>query len=309
MPAPTLFLNDFTVLDYAFVGNHGGIFGGSYFVSVELEGELDAKDFLLDFGPAKKLLKKLVDDSFDHKLLVPAGGGKARVAGAGLEIEGENGGPGWSYECPREAYELFPDAAIDAGVLEYHLGRLAKAALPANVKAARFRLSAPARLEHEASFRYTHGLRFHDGNCQRLFHGHRNPVEVWVEGARSPEWEAILASEWSDAHFVALPTLLNLKELDLPLGRRRARHEGVAEVEYCSAQGRFRAKLPAARVVLVEREPSIEKMAELGASVLRELGLKGNLRVVAYEGLNKGASWSSGLSRVANVSKNESSGF
>ena len=288
MPSPTLFLNDFTVLDYAFVGDRGGIFGGSYFVSVELEGDLDEKDFLLDFGPAKKLLKKLVDESFDHKLLVPTGGGKARVVSGGLEIEG-----GWSYECPREAYELFPDALIDAGVLEYHLGRLAKGLLPPNVKAARFRLSAPERLETGASFRYTHGLRYHEGNCQRLFHGHRNPVEVWVEGQRSPEWEAILAAEWSDAHFVALPTLKNLPELDLPLGRRRARHEGVAKVEYKSAQGVFRAKLPAARVVLVESEPSIEKMAELGATVLRDLGLKGPLRVVAFEGLNKGASFSS----------------
>lgn len=286
MRGPTLFLNDFTVLDYAYVGNQGGIFGGSHFVSVELEGELDEKDFLLDFGPAKKLLKKLLDESFDHKLLVPTGGGKARVVPGGLEIEG-----GWSYECPREAYELFPDAAIDAGVLEYHLGRLAKAALPGNVKAARFRLSSPARLETEASFRYTHGLRRHEGNCQRLFHGHRNTVEVWQEERRSPEWEAILAAEWGDAHFVALPTLKNLPELDLPLGRRRARHDGVVEVEYQSGQGTFRARIPAARVVLMESEPSIEKMAELGATVLRDLGLKGPVRVVAYEGLNKGASF------------------
>lgn len=293
MPAPTLFLNDFTVLDYAFVGAKGGVFGGSFYVSAELEGELDEKDFLLDFSAAKKTLKALVDQSFDHKLLVPSGAGVAKVTTGGLEIAGERGRPGYLYECPREAYELFPDAVIDAGVLEYHLARLAKNVLPANVRQAKFRLTAPARLETEPSFRYTHGLRFHDGNCQRLFHGHRNPVEVYVNGARSPEWEAALAAEWSDAHFVAVPTLQNRQELDLPLGRRRPRHEGVARLEYKAGQGTFRASLPAARVVLTSSEPSIETMARLGCEVLRSLGCEGSIKVVAYEGLNKGASFES----------------
>jgi 6-pyruvoyl-tetrahydropterin synthase len=291
MPAPSLFLNDFTVLDFAFVGEAGGVFGGSFFVSAELFGELDEKDFLLDFSRAKKALKALVDEAFDHKLLIPTGSGSAKVIPGGLEIRDDKNGAAWTYECPREAFELFPDARIDAGVIAYHLARLAKTALPANVREARFHLTSPARLETEASFRYTHGLRFHDGNCQRLFHGHRNPVEVWIGGARSARWETALAAEWSDAHFVALPTLKNRESLDLPLGRRQPAHPGVAELEYTSGQGVFRARLPAARVVLTESEPSIETMAKLGLSALRALGLEGEARVVAYEGLNKGSSF------------------
>lgn len=296
MLAPTLFrsifLNDFTVLDFAFVSAESGVCGDSYFVSAELTGALDEKDFLLDFSQAKKTLKALVDEAFDHKLLVPMGAGVAKFVGGRLEI-GARDGFAWAYECPREAFELFPDAEISAAVLQYHLGRIAKARLPANVSEARFTLSSLPRFEREANFRYTHGLRFHDGNCQRLFHGHRNPVEVWVRGARSPAWEKVLSEEWHNAHFVSAATLANRAELDLPMGRRIFQHAGVAQVEYKSAQGAFRASLPASRVILLECEPSIETMSALGADVLRTRGLAGEFSVVAFEGLNKGSKFTS----------------
>jgi 6-pyruvoyl-tetrahydropterin synthase len=291
MPGPSLFLNDFTVLDYAYVCARSGVRGDSYFVSAELFGELDEKDFLFDFSQAKKALKALVDDAFDHKLLVAMGAGVVAVRDGVLEIRAADGSS-WSYGCPRGAYELFPDAEINAEVLAYHLARLAKARLPANVRECRFTLTSSPRFAAEANFRYTHGLRFHDGNCQRLLHGHRNPVEVWVKGLRDPSWEKILADEWQDAHFVAVPTLRNRAQLDMALGCRRPRHEGQALVEYTSAQGLFRGSVPAARVILVEQEPSIETMSKLAAETLRAKGLSGSFRVVAYEGLNKGASFS-----------------
>jgi 6-pyruvoyl-tetrahydropterin synthase len=281
MSFPSLFLNDFTVLDYAFIGP-SWLAGDSYFVSAELGGALDAQDFLLDFSAAKKILKSLVDESFDHKLLVPAA--LAKVRGQILSW-----GESWEFEAPCSAYEIFPDMEISASILENHLARLARAKLPSNVETVRFRLTSPARFEKEANFRYTHGLRFHAGNCQRLFHGHRNPVEIWVNGIRSAEWETRLAKEWDGAHFVALSTLKNPVALGLVSGERHPEHTGVAEVEYSGSQGRFRGRLPASRVILTNSEPSIETMSALALERLRSWGLRGRLRVVAYEGLNKGA--------------------
>ncbi len=290
MASPSLFLSDFTVLDYAFVDAQTGVTGDSYFVSAELLGETDKKDFILDFSLAKKMLKALVDDAFDHRLLVPVGSGTARLSGGKMLIQCASGFS-WEYDCPREAFELFPDSEINAEVLQHHLAAAAKAKLPANVREARFTLSSPARFSTEANFRYTHGLRFHDGNCQRLFHGHRNPIEVWVSGERAPKWEKLLATEWHDAHFVSAPTLVNRRALDLPLGVRQAGHPGTAEVMYQSGQGIFRALLPASRVILVENEPSIETMSELASETLVRHGLAGEFKVVAYEGLNKGAAF------------------
>ncbi|MGZ3671327.1 MAG: 6-carboxytetrahydropterin synthase [Bdellovibrionota bacterium] len=283
----SLFLSDFTVLDCATADLALGICGASFYVSAELFGSLDSKDFLFDFSTAKKALKALVDESCDHKLLVPQGLATARAGG----LTWGN----WDYECPESALEQIPEAEITASAIEAHLARLASSRMPANVSGVKFTLRTPERFRGEASFRYTHGLRFHEGNCQRLFHGHRNPVEVWVGGARAPEWEARLASEWSDAHFVTASTLLNQRELDLPLGRRRASHMGYAEVGYESSQGRFWGRLPASRVILTSAEPSIETLSALVLEVLRDAGLRGKVKVVAYEGLNKGASSSAEL--------------
>ncbi|MGZ3706984.1 MAG: hypothetical protein ACXVA8_13225, partial [Bdellovibrionota bacterium] len=68
-----------------------------------------------------------------------------------------------------------------------------------------------------------------------------------------------------------------------------------AEVGYESSQGRFWGRLPASRVILTSAEPSIETLSALALEVLRDAGLRGKVKVVAYEGLNKGASSSAEL--------------
>ncbi len=288
---PSLFLNDFTVLDFAYIDAKLGITGDSYYVSAELEGELDQKDFLLDFSQAKKTLKSLVDEAFDHKLLVPMGAGVTALSETGLTVRSTDGFL-WEYTCPKVAYAIFPEAEITPEVLQDHLARHALAKMPPNVKEVKFFLRSPQRFQTEANFRYTHGLRFHEGNCQRLFHGHRNPIEVFVNGARSADWEARLAKEWANVHFVAAPTLKNRAELVLPIGLRICESKilTTACVEYASAQGEFRARIPASRIVITDAEPSIETMSLLAIERLRAWGAPGSLRVVAYEGLNKGAS-------------------
>ena len=289
MPAPnTLFLRDFTVLDCAVAHPELGLQGESLLVSVELSGELDHQGFILDFGRAKKLLKQLVDDAMDHKLLVPE---SIASSGAGSS-SGSISFAGFHYWAPSVATVTIPGKIVTIPAIAAELERRARALLPANVLGVRFELREEARFTTEANFRYTHGLRYHDGNCQRLFHGHRNPIEVWQNNQRQPEWEKILASEWDDAHFVAMPTLTNRAELDMPLGQRQKLHAGTAEIEYSAPQGKFRASLPASRVVLLEVEPSIENIARIGHERLRAMGMRGGFTVRAYEGLNKGAAFS-----------------
>lgn len=281
MAETTLFLRDFTVLDYAFLDRFQGLRGESLHVSAALEGELDSQGFLFDFGPAKKLLKRVVDETLDHKLLVPA-----RVDGSPLHFVSENGEE-WEYEAPLQALERIPCEFITREDLEVFLAAAARPHLPRNVRRVRFQLREETRFLTDANFRYTHGLRLHEGNCQRLLHGHRNPVEVWVEGVRVREWENWLAREWSDAHFAHAATVSGG---DLVLGERRAEARGFSEISYTSPQGLFRARIPSARLILLETEPSIENIARLGHARLAKQGLEGHT-VVAYEGLNKGASF------------------
>lgn len=280
----TLFLRDFTVLDFAFLGKEG-LQGESLYVSVELQGELDAQGFILDFGPAKKILKAIVDETLDHKLVIPGLHPSLKGTAKGLKFAE------LLYEAPDEAVEVLEGEEITPALLEDFLQAEAMSRLPANVKGVKFSLRPDSRFELEPNFRYTHGLRLHNGNCQRLLHGHRNPVEVWLEGKRSTEWENFLVKEWENAHFTFAPTLKNRAELDFALGRRQHQHPGMAEIEYESPQGFFRAEISASRIILLETEPSIENIARLGANRLRSEGILQELRVVAYEGLNKGASF------------------
>jgi 6-pyruvoyl-tetrahydropterin synthase len=286
-----LFLRDFTVLDCAVFTPSLGLRGESLYVSAELAGELDEHGFILDFGPAKKWLKRLVDETLDHKLLVPRAHSTCTQEGAKWTLRGAE--ESFGYTAPETALALIPAQEVTLAALEAFLALVADASKPANLKSVRFSLREDPRFLVEANFRYTHGLRYHEGNCQRLFHGHRNPVEVWRGPARVPELESILAEEWANAHFVEASTLLNRVDLDLPLDQRRPGHPGTGLVEYESAQGRFRGEIPASRLVVLNTEPSIENIARLGWERLRGAGESGPLRVVAYEGLNKGASFSS----------------
>jgi 6-pyruvoyl-tetrahydropterin synthase len=286
--AQTLFLRDFTALDFACLDEVAGLQGESLYVSAELEGELDEEGFILDFGPAKKILKQVVDSALDHKLVVPALHPLLQGTLRGLSFGG------LQYEAPAEAVALLEGKAITIPLLERFLAEAAQPLLPANVAAVRFQLRTDPRFIQEPHFRYTHGLRLHKGNCQRLLHGHRNPVEVRIGGERSRKWEEFLAREWDGAHFVYAPTLENRDSLDLPLGRRVPAHGGFGCIAYSAPQGAFRATLPASRLILLETEPSIENIAGLGAGRIRQAGERAEaIQVVAFEGLNKGAVFTS----------------
>jgi 6-pyruvoyl-tetrahydropterin synthase len=283
MALQTLFLRDFTILDFAYLDPDLGPLGESLYVSVELEGELDQQGFIFDFGPAKKALKALVDKSLDHCLAVPALSPQLRGSAKGFFFGA------FAYEAPSEAVVLLDAEKITPSLLEEYLADLSAELLPANVKTVRFQLREEESFSRVPNFRYTHGLRLHEGNCQRLIHGHRNPLEVWVDGKESPHWEIFLAAEWNGIHFAHEETVKNRRELDLPLHRPRPGVSGKAVVEYESPQGFFRAELPAKKIVLLDVEPSIENIARLGAERIRQEGERGEIRVRAYEGLNKGA--------------------
>lgn len=278
-----LFLHNFTVLDFACLSAERGLEGMSFYVSAELEGELDEQGFIFDFGPAKKSLKQVVDTALDHRLAVPALNPAIQGTATGFAFAG------LEYDAPAEAVAMLETAEITLPILEKFLADEAMQVMPKNVTSVRMELIPERRFERDANFSYTHGLRKHQGNCQRLLHGHRNPIEVWIDGRRDEKWERFLATEWDGAHFTVASTLANRAELDLPLGRR-TRRPGTAWVEYESPQGFFRAALPAEKIVLFETEPSIENIARVSAERLRSEGVK-TAKVVAYEGLNKGASF------------------
>lgn len=269
---PSLFLRRFTILDFARVVD-GDFHGESVYVDAELHGQLDHRGFLMDFGPVKKLLKAVVDDCLDHRLAVDS---RATVFGDDGRVRVE--GSGWSYEAPAEAFALIDGCPGVDRNLEEVLRREALEKMPANIRELRFHLQHDPSLEQAPSYRYTHGLKLHEGNCQRLLHGHRNVIEVEIDGSSDPGRARWLADRFADAHFVCRNDL--------------SEAGSSAVVSYSAPQGEFAALMPAQRIEALDCEPSVENIAAHALLLLlnrSEIPKGSTLTVRAFEGLHKGA--------------------
>jgi len=272
---PCLFVEHLTVIDCAYLDAARGLVGESWIVDIELDGDLDGQSMVLDFGEVKKRLKRAIDDSVDHRLLVPrraaelsfeqsGGESRLRFRTALGEIE---------HRSPDEALSLIDAGSIDTGsVVGYLLPRL-RATLPASVH----RLGLTLRHERidGAFYHYVHGLKKHAGLCQRIAHGHRSRIEVRVDGERDAALEQRIAAQWRDIY---LGTSEDIVE----------RRDGRIRFAYTSAEGAYELAMPAGRVDLLETDSTIEQIA---AHLHRRLcsTISAGVSVRAYEGVMKGA--------------------
>jgi len=67
----SLFVEQLTVIDCSYLDAARGLVGESWIVDIELIGDLDDQSMVLDFGEVKRRLKRAIDGSVDHSLVVP----------------------------------------------------------------------------------------------------------------------------------------------------------------------------------------------------------------------------------------------
>lgn len=271
----SLFVEQLTVIDCAYLDAARGLVGESWIADIELIGDLDDQSMVLDFGEVKRRLKRAIDGSVDHTLLVPRQAPELSLAERAGQVEllfrSDLGA--YEHRSPPVAVSLVDAAAIDtAAVVAYLQPRLAEV-LPPNVSELRLQL----RTEHidGAYYHYAHGLKKHAGQCQRIAHGHRSQVQVRVDGARDEQLEAEVAARW----------------LDIYLGTREdivARGNGGLRFAYDAPEGHFELALPEARVELMDGDTTVERIAEWLAQQTGS-GRRGELEIRAYEGVMKGA--------------------
>ncbi len=272
----TLFVDQLTVIDCAFLDVARGLVGESWIVDIELDGELDAQSMVLDFGEVKRQLKRAIDTSVDHGLLVPKLAPELQILddGASLHLLFNSDIGAIEHRSPQVAVCLIDAAEIDASSVAAWLQPRQQALLPASVTALRL------RLRHEqiagAFYHYVHGLKKHQGACQRIAHGHRSKIEIEVDGQRAQDLEMQLARRW----------------LDIYLGSREdivARGNGRIRFAYTAPEGDYQLALPETHVDLLDSDSTVECIAEHLARILGTLRPETRVRVRAYEGVMKGA--------------------
>jgi 6-pyruvoyl-tetrahydropterin synthase len=292
----TLFVKDVGKIDCALFDPSQGIMGQSWYVDVWLTGTLDENGFVFDFSPLKALIRQTLASTLDHALIIPVQSQSVQYGESEFgerwilrsKARGEAKETRWEYHCPKGA--VFPVHAVSlkTSVIEAEFSRLLRHRLPPTVLGLAVKLREESIAPTEASYRYTHGIQGHIGLCQRLFHGHRSRIEVYIGEERRPDLEHFISREifGSNIH-VASPS--QIREGKGEIGYRGNTDDFVT-LAFTGTLGSYEATMPVRRVFFVESETSVEAIArELARVVKREEKTNEVVKVVAYEGIDKGA--------------------
>jgi 6-pyruvoyl-tetrahydropterin synthase len=275
----TLFVEQLTVIDASYLCPERGLVGESWIVDLELEGALDEQSMVLDFGAVKKQLKRAIDDGPDHTLIVPLhypAQQTITLDDGRLRTLFMSKVGGIEHTAPAAALTLLEAPAVTAAALIAHLQPQLAAIVPPNV--GRVGLTLRHEAIDGASYHYTHGLKKHRGNCQRIAHGHRSRIAIALDGARS----AALEAEWAEA----------FRDIYLYTGSHVVSDDGERlALAYTAPEGRFELTLPKARTYALGEttDSTVEEIAEHIAARLAGSRPGQRVDVRAYEGVMKGA--------------------
>lgn len=285
-----LFVNDLTVMDFSYLCPKRGMVGESWIVDVVLDGELNEESMVQDFGHVKKNLKRLIDEYVDHKLLVPADYRDSEVIHdedseqVEVRFTRENGEKIMLY-CPAEAYAILYSDVITMESVGVYLKEVLATHLPENVD--NLTLHLRTEVIESPFYHYTHGLKKHDGNCQRIAHGHRSRIDIYINGETCEESQRYWADRWEDIYIATLEDEIRYSD------RKLSGSVDVPEDYYCfayeSSQGYFELIIPKSICEVIETDSTVECLAQYLLQEQKKKSPNDECRVIAYEGVGKGA--------------------
>lgn len=280
-----LFVRDLTVIDFSYLCAKRGMLGESYIVDVELEGKLDEVSMVLDFSLVKKRIKQAIDQLLDHKLAVPVLADeltlKLEQQQQLLKFASARGQINMA--APTEAVALIETAAISIDSITAFLQQHIMPLLPANIA----KLCITLRPEPINGFyyHYSHGLKKHDGNCQRIAHGHRSTIQIYTDGMLSVRLNKYWSERWQDIYLGTTEDVCQANQLKFI--------SPATDTDICfsyqAQQGWFELTMPARHCEIIATDTTVECLAEYIVSELEKIDPSKAYKVVAYEGVGKGA--------------------
>ncbi|MCK0164483.1 6-carboxytetrahydropterin synthase [Marinobacter sp. S6332] len=276
-----LFVDNLTVIDFAYLDPTRGLVGESWIADVVLGGELDDQGMVFDFSNVKRTIKRIIDERVDHRLVIPRG-----YEGLSWNQDTPDtftwtltDGSHIVHRSPDEAVVWLSAERVIPSAVAALLERELMAVLPANVTSVEINLRED--IIEGAYYHYVHGLKKHLGNCQRIAHGHRSPIRIDRNGKRDEELEHSWAKLWEDIYVGSEEDVV----------RRYVEEDGTAYItfEYEANQGEFALTLPEKRVYMMSTDTTVELIAAHIANQLKSEFPSDTILIKAYEGVGKGA--------------------
>lgn len=282
-----LFVRDLTVIDATYLDAQRGFVGESYIVDVVLSGGLNEQSMILDFSSVKKQIKAIIDSEVDHKLIVPHASSNCSVMMEPQRTQVNyklNDNSYIQLKCPNEAYCLLESETVSIEVLETYLEHVILLQMPDNV--GKIEIKLRSEVIDTPFYHYTHGLKKHDGNCQRIAHGHRSKLDIFINGEFNHSLVKDWANRWQDIYLVSKEDIIDKRDLSFIVKSNDVEKLCTA---YHSAQGYFELLMPANRVEVLPTDTTVEELADFICEQTKKRVGGDSVTVYAYEGVGKGA--------------------
>lgn len=272
-----LFVDQLTNVDFSYLDAQRGMVGETWWASALLDGALDEQGMICDFGIVKKVLRNWLDDDVDHRLLLPM-----KSPNLHYTLEGDRIEMSWQYadgktlrmKAPRQAVALVDAEAINAESVAEWCREQLRPFFPVNVE--QLSLSFEAEAIDGAFYHYSHGLKKHDGNCQRIAHGHRSRIKIFLDNHRSAELEKQWAQQWADIYLGSEEDIVS-------------QANGEIHYRYIAQQGEFELWMPQDHCYLMNTDTTVEFIANHLAQAIKQQHPDSTVKAQAFEGVNKGA--------------------
>lgn len=276
-----LFVDKLINIDFSYLDHQRGILGETLLANVQLIGELDEQSMVCDFGRVKKTIRHWLDTELDHRLAVPALSPHIKIDYENdyysIRFQLENNQ--WIHtRSPKTSIALIDTDQITPESLATWAAKQLTPHFPLSV--ARLQLHFTTENIQGAFYHYSHGLKKHNGNCQRIAHGHRSRIDIWANEKKSPSLEQFWADKWCDIYIGSREDLV---------GEFKEAGESYYRFAYKADQGNFEITLPEKKCYLIDCDTTVELLAWHIAQRTRQLHPETFIRVKAYEGLDKGA--------------------
>jgi 6-pyruvoyl-tetrahydropterin synthase len=286
-----LFVNDLTVIDFSYCCQQRGIVGESWIVDVLLDGALNEMSMVLDFAVVKKQIKAIIDDAVDHKLLLPMKNKCITVNDSSHNNDHEyvdliSDRASYFLQSPKCAFAKIESDTINIESVTDHLTTIILEQLPQNVQGLKLTLR-PENISGDF-YHYTHGLKLHDGNCQRIAHGHRSTINILQNGKRVASLEKEWCLRWKDIYIASEVDRIEKDKIEMSVFAQNNVTPDHHYFSYTAPQGRFDIAVDNKVLDVVDCDSTVELLADF---IARQLVADNNkeITVVAFEGVGKGA--------------------